>query len=149
MITEKVKATAIAKLKHKIPPETIAAQLDIPVKLVKDWAGSLNGNDMMAIESNIHAVQVLTDKNAVANGEIVPLNEDVLRETLELTAIDLAKAATMPGTSADIVHAKSIQACADAITKLYQTFILKGATGEPSKPNDGQGQTLFQQLMKD
>lgn len=143
MIPEKVKAQAIAKLRHRIPPEIVAEELEIPVKLIKEWSSNLDPKDLIAIQANIHAV------DEVLNGELVGVNEDKLKETLELTAIDIAKQAATPAMNADMVHAKAIQLCADAVSKLYQTLIMKGGTGEPTNKNNNGHLSTFQRLMKD
>ena len=142
MIPDKIKAQAIAKIRHRVPVEQIAEELNVPVKLVKEWGNNLDPKDLIAIQSNIHAV------DEVLNGELIGLNEDKLRETLELAAIDIAKHASTPALNADVVHAKALQLCADAISKLYQTLIMKGGTGEPVKNTSGNFST-FQRLMKD
>lgn len=144
MITEQLKAQAIAKLRHAVPIEDIASALNIPVKLVKEWKGKLDPKDLVAIEANIYAAEKL------AYGEIVTEddNEKILKETLELTAIDIAKEVNNGFSLQDPMAAKSVQLCADAISKLYNTFILKNGSGTPMN-NIPQEASTFQRLMRD
>lgn len=142
MITEETKAKAIAKIKHRVPPQEIADEFDIPLKLINEWTTKFGITDLVAVESNIHAVETI-----ITSGELVPENEDKLKTVLEETAIDIAKNAAIPSLNGDMAHAKAVQLCADAVMKLYNTIIMKGGTGEPTTPNVNN--STFGRLMKD
>lgn len=146
MIPDTTKNQAIAKLKRNMPAEMIASELDLPLMLVKEWESKLNPNDLVALEANIQAVEEVTQR--VLNGEIVPGNEETLKNELEKAAIQIAQASTKPIFIGDMLHAKAVQLCADAVSKLYQTLILKGApAGQGS--SGGQSNSRFHDLMKD
>lgn len=146
MITEQTKAVAKARIKQGVPLGEIASELEIPLKLVEEWKSQETSRDLIVQEATVLAV----DKIIAKEGELEPLLETKLRETLELTAIDLAKHAVLPAMNGDMVHAKAIQLLADAIVKLYQTIILK--SGAPKNDAGGaRSDTLdtFAEMMKD
>lgn len=142
MITDQIKARAISKLRHNETPEQIALDLGIPEKLIKEWAKTLSSSDLVAIEANTYAIGKI-----MATQELVPLQEDILRNELEKAAIDIAKEASV--ATDDMMHAKAVQLCADAVCKLYASLILKGS------PNQNNGNQLpsmssaFETLMRD
>lgn len=145
MITDKIKAQALAQIKHQIPAEQIAEKLNIPIMLVKEWGGKLTPDDMTALESNIYALE------SIVNGkvEILDNNEEILKAKLEEAAIELAKQTHTACAFGDMVHAKSVQLCADAVAKLYTTIILKNSSGNAMLDKSTTGNTLFNALMKD
>ena len=144
MISDKLKAQAIAQLRSGYDAEDVAEDLEIPRSLVEEWRDKLDGNNLVALEAAAIAVQ------RVENGEIVGVNEDTLKNALEETAIGLAKQAAIPGSWGDMAQAKSVQLCADAVAKLYTTLILKNnSTVSIPNPNEGQGLNAFTSKMKD
>ena len=150
MITEKTKAVAVAKLRQRVPAQVIADEMELPLKLIEDWQGDLSPNDTVRAEANLIAVQQISQR--VSTGELVEeANEAVLKNVLEETAIDIAKQSSIPGISGDMVHAKAIQLCADAVVKLYQTIILKGGNGpqDSGKRPNSQVLDVFENMMKD
>lgn len=148
MITEKTKAIAKARLRQCISAEEIAEELEIPLKLVEEWASNISSKDMVMQEATLLAVDKINNK--IHLGEVMPLTLDILKDILEETAIDITKAMALPALSGDMVHAKAIQLMADAIVKLYQVLILKSdtATGKSGSPNSTALDT-FAEMMKD
>lgn len=144
MISEAEKSRAIALLKRRVAEDEIAEELDLPIMLIKDWKKELGFNDLVAVEANIHAVDTIMNDG----GELVDDLEDRLKITLEETALDLAKAAVGPAISGDVMHAKAIQLCSDAVSKLYSTLVLKGNSTVKIDPGQTGG-SAFAQLMKD
>lgn len=149
MITEKTKAIAKARIKQNITCEEIAKELEIPLKLVEEWASNLNTKDMVVQEATLLAVDKI--QKQIDTGELVPLNEDILKECLEQTAIDITKAMAIPALTGDMVHAKAIQLMADAIVKMYQIIVLKGGKVEGAGGTLPSNSTLdvFADMMKD
>ena len=141
MITESVKAVALARIKHQVPIEQISRELDIPEKLVKEWGGKLSENDMIAIEANIHAIDTVLHDNGVTG------QEDILKSKLELAAIALTNEMYL-ASKGDAIHAKSIELCANAITKLYQTIVMKNQGKDDDNSSAGSG-SFFKSLMQD
>lgn len=142
MISQEIKANAIARLAQAIPPEEVAENLDIPLKLVKEWSDNLSPNNLVSVHANINAM------NNLKENEVLGLNEDVLRETLELTAIDIAKSASVSSSYSDPLSAKAVQLCADAVSRLYKTFILKDGMVENTKQTPTES-SAFQNLLRD
>lgn len=137
MIDSGVKAKAIAKLKHGVPPEAISHEMEIPLLLVREWA-KLEGNDLIALQSNLYAV------GNVLNGEVMdPTLLDQLRTKLEKAAISVVD--EIPMSLGDPIYAKSVSLCADTIAKLYMTFLSKTGDGLPEDTST----TLFESLMRD
>lgn len=142
MITDQMKAAAVARLRRQEDPASIAASLKIPEKVVKEWQKALNPRDLVAIESNIYAVEELSKVQ-----ELVPMQEEILKQALEQAAIDLAKEASYPATTADVIHAKAINLCADAVCKLYSTLVLKGSSS--ISITDNRALSAFEALVRD
>lgn len=130
MITERTKAIVKARVRQNISAEDIAEELDLPLKLVEEWAGKVDQKDMLVQESVAMAVDKIHQK--ALKGEVMPMMEEVLKNTLEETAIDLTKSMAIPALQGDIVHAKAIQLLADALVKMYQVIVLKGGNGTPN-----------------
>lgn len=148
MITEQIKAKAKARLKQCIPIEEVAQELNLPVRLIEEWASKLNSNDLVAQEATLLAVEKLQAK--VDSGIIEPLNTELLRKTIEDTALDLTKAMAIPAINGDMVHAKAIQLMADALVKMYQIIVMKGGVieGNGDKPSS-KSLELFGDMMRD
>lgn len=148
MITEQTKAKAKARLKQCISVEEVAEELNLPVKLVEEWATKLNGADLVAQEATLLAVEKLQAKADA--GVIEPLNTELLRKTIEDTALDLTKAMAIPAINGDMVHAKAIQLMADALVKMYQIIVMKGGVidGGGDAPSN-KSLELFGDMMRD
>lgn len=144
MISDKLKAQAIAQLRSGYTVDIVSEDLDIPESLVEEWSERLNPASLVALEAAAIAVR------RVEQGEVVPLNEEVLKDTLEQTAVELAKQAAIPGSWGDMAQAKSVQLCADAVAKLYTTLVLKNnSTINVTPGNNTGGLSAFQAEMKD
>lgn len=147
MITDKLKAQAMAQIRHQVPIEEIAKDLSIPLQLLKEWQANVSPRDMSAIESNIFACE------KIASGELVPLNDDILKGELEKAAIELARSAYKNANAGDMIYSKSVELLSNAVAKLYQTMILKGQPGLAGQSAPGQlsnnSISTFESLMKD
>lgn len=142
MINDNLKTQAKLMLQRGIPIDEIADELDLPEKLVKEWQSKLDPKDLTVLQSNVMAM------GQVLKGELVPINEDKIRNELEKAAIEIASQSYKTAGTGDVVHAKSLQLLSDTVSKMYQTFILKGGAGNPSGAAPAGG-TMFEQLMRD
>lgn len=149
MITEQVKAKAKAQIKRNIPIEDIAKELDLPLALINEWASKLDPNDLVQQEANVSAIQTITERSE--KGELVDMDSEVLRTTMEKTALDLTNSMAIPALNGDMAHAKSIELLANALSKMYHTVVLKGGVIDVN-PNDtpsNKALEMFASLMKD
>lgn len=137
MFTEAIKAKAIAKIKHQVPIEDIAEELELPTTLIEQWA-KLEGKDLVALESNLHAIENVTNQETLD-----PTTIDRLKDKLEKAAEEITDDIGM--ALGDPVYAKSLQLCADTVSKLYITLVQKS---NPSDTPDGHV-PLFETLMRD
>lgn len=147
MITEAIKNKAIFRLRDRETAEDIAKDMELPLPLVLEWESKLDQKDLTQLQSNIHAVQTF------ANGDILlPSSgqEELLRLKIEEIAIEIVDQVSLTVSTPDIMRAKTLQLCADTVTKLYDSLINKktGGSGEPVKPN-GRAITAFQSIMKE
>lgn len=148
MYNERLKASAIARIKSRIPLEEISEDLDIPYTIVKEWAENLGGKDLIGLEANIHAATKL------ANQEIMPLgdteNEEALKTKLFEVAIEIAEETSGVVAMGDPITAKALQLCADTVTKLYSTFIIKKDSPQNiNQTPSSDSLTMFQGLLRD
>lgn len=144
MIDEQTKAAAIAKLLRQVPSETVAKEYQLPLPLVNEWRDNLDERDIIALESNIQAVAT------VMEGGIVPGQEQLLKFHLENAGMEVAREVEKAAAMGDPMHSKSLQLCADAVCKLYQTLVMKSVgLGLPGAPMNTTGLSQFQSLMKD
>lgn len=146
MITEKEKAAAIAQIKMGLDEEEIADTLCIPLYLIKEWKKSIGYNEMVKIEA------IAVAANHIMSGELVPEMEDKLMNALEQAALDIANCAANPAKYGDVIQAKAVQLCANAVTQLYQTLILKNnpaSAAQNNKSNSLQTLIAFQDQLKD
>lgn len=142
MITEPIKAKAIALIKHQTSLDEIAEQLELPIMLVREWA-KLEGKDLVALEANIHAVE------NVLQGEVLEQDKiQLLKDKLEDAAIEVTKDINM--ALGDPLYAKSLQLCADTIAKLYVSIVKKDTPSDnPNNIFSPTGLTAFQAVMRD
>lgn len=145
MITDKDKAKVIAELKRLRTPEELSEKYDIPLGLIKEWERKLDVKDLTVIESKISVIEDIT------NGELEITNSSLLQSTLEDASIDLIKQVRIAATTGDMVHANSIKLCAEAISNLYKTIILKNNTAVNNDALNLSNKSLssFQKLMRE
>jgi len=145
MISASEKAQVIAQIKRNKPLSIIAEDHELPIKVVEEWANecSKNPNDLIAIHSNIEAVKDVT------SGKVLEIDEDLLEDILIETAMDVAKHVSIPAQQGDPYAAKAVKECADAVSKLYSTFVLKNGSGLPSDAGTQNGLAMFTATMKD
>lgn len=148
MITEEVKTQAIARLRRGFDPTLISEELGLPDRLVREWQKSLDPHSLLSLEANLHAADELANGRIVLNGDIITNSEELLRTKLETVAVEIVDQTALVVTTGDIVRAKTLQLCADTVSKLYQTFITKGIAS-PNNPRSPTGMSAFQRLMKD
>jgi hypothetical protein len=141
MIKETVKAKAIAQIKRSIPLDQIAEELSLPVMLLEDWA-KLEGKDLVAMEANLHAVETILNRQEVVEQDTV----EILKTKLEEAALEVTK--DIPMAMGDVVYAKSLQLCADTISKLYVHIVNKGIPADTGIMNLN-GDSAFAQLQRD
>ncbi len=151
MITREIKMEAIAQINLGIPLPDIAANMDIPLPLVQEWSDkealeTKSDNDLVAIAANIHAVRLLE------RGEIIPKSsdqEELLKIKIEEVALDIVDQISLTVASPDILRAKTLQLCADTVTKLYNSMVAKVTSADGSIRPDGQTISAFKSLMRE
>lgn len=145
MITDKLKAQAIALLKNGESIEKVSGDLVIPYKLVEEWYDGLDIKDLTKLQAHTYAM------TKVLNGEVIPkedVNKDLLKVQIEETAIEIVKEAKANIHTGDLVQSKSLQALATTCSTLYKSII--GESIKPQVIGDGeQGATIFEQLSID
>jgi hypothetical protein len=119
LITKELKAKAIAQLKHLVPIEDIAEQLELPVNLIREWKDSLSTQDLTKIES---VLQVVGDIN---NGELLDMQITIeqIDEVMKQAALDLSGLIVSAANYNDPQQALAVDVCSNALTKLYKTFV--------------------------
>ncbi len=147
MITEATKNKAIFRLRDRETAEDIAKDMELPLPLVKEWESNLDAKDLTRLQSNVHAIETFSKGDILlpSSGQ-----EEILRLKIEEVAIEIVDQVNLTVSTPDIMRAKTLQLCADTITKLYDSLINKksGPAGEPVKPN-GRAITAFQSIMKE
>lgn len=143
MITPKVKAQALAQLRRNVSIEDVAEELDVPEKLVKEWAGSIGLNDLVVMDANMHAL------SQVIEGKVMnEVSDDMILKFLKDAGFEIAKETFRSCNNGDPIHAKSLQLYADVLQKLYATFILKGGSARTNQPENPEG-SFFDFVTKD
>lgn len=145
MITPSLKATAIARIKCLEPLANIAQELDIPLAVMQELYRGMDTNDLIRLEANTFAVQQLAECEILPSS---PNQEKLLQKKIEDVAIEIVDEVSLCVTTADPIRAKTLQLCADTISKLYITLIAKSTDIGPISPN---GKTIdaFKSIMKD
>lgn len=143
MITKDKKAQAIARIKALDPLEQIAEDMALPLTLLREWEGDLSDDDLVTVKANTNAVA------RVLSGEIVEGSEGLLKQRLEEAAVEIAIQAHRVAGSGDILAAKTVDLCANAVTKLYSSLIQKVGTDNPMFTPSATGRSLFHSQMKD
>jgi hypothetical protein len=143
MYSEQDKHQAIALLKRNKTPEEVASQLDMPVRLVKEWHSKLDTKDLVGLQSNVQAF------DDVLNGELIVTGdaEKLLKGKLEAVALDIAIEVDRNVGVNDVMVSKSLQLAADTVCKLYAVIVSKLNESPVGKPNEAG--SLFQSIMKD
>jgi len=118
LITKEIKAKAIARLKHLIPVEQIAEELELPTNLITEWKNGLDTNDLVKIESTIQAVDI------ISRGELLEYETTLekLDETLKRAAVELSGLIISAADYDHSARSMSVNLCSEALTKLYKTF---------------------------
>lgn len=140
IISQSTKAKAKALLQRRKPIEHVADELGLPIPLIREWAKQFGFDDLAVIQSNTAALEDIT------HGQCLPIDNKTLEAELQNTALEIAKYASHPCEYGDVIQAKAINLCADSITKMYNTFILKN--GQGNGENDANAD-IFQSLLKD
>lgn len=143
MITKERKAQALARIKALDPLEQIAEDMDLPLALLREWEGDMSDDDLVTVKANTNAVA------RVLSGEIVEGSESLLKQRLEEAAVEIAIQAHRVAGSGDILSAKTIDLCANAVTKLYASLIQKVGPDNPMFTPSATTRTLFQTQMRD
>lgn len=140
MITDKVKAAAIARLRLGDTVEIVSSSLDIPTMLVKEWFEGLDLNDTVRLEANV---------NALVRIKPTESNVELLKTNIEQTAIEIVEAVRDNLPMPDIVQAKSLNLLANTCAVLYASIV--GKAGSSSTPMEAytKSRSLFEQLTKD
>jgi hypothetical protein len=146
MITETVKSTAIAKIKCQVPYPEIAEELDIPELLVKEWADKLEGNDLVHMQANIHALERMSRQTLIEPSSNM---EELLKTKIEEVAVNIVNEVDMVVATADPIRAKTLQLCADTITKLYTTIVTKVIAAPGVEKPNGSEISVFKNIMRD
>lgn len=146
MITEKIKANAIALMKMGDTPEKVAEDLELPQRLVREWYEQLDKSALVALQANVIAAErVLT--GVVISGDTAKIEK--LRDKIEDTAIEIIDEAKRIIPFGDIQAAKALHLLSDTCAKLYGAVINKGQTNVNLSNNPvSNAQALFQELNK-
>lgn len=144
MIDERLKSAAIARIKRQIPLEEIALDLDIPYMLIKEWAHNMQGNDLVALQANIHAAA-----SFASSQELTETTEQKLENKLQDVALEIATETYKAVSLGDPIFSKSLQLCADTITKLHNTFIAKVGEGGKGETPSTDSVSIFSNMLRD
>lgn len=139
MITDNIKAKAIAQLKLGYPYRDVANQFELPEMLVKDWFNSLDEKDLTSLAANTYAL------GAICSGGITKNNVDILKDKIEKVAIKIIDQVEIYTPYPDIVQAKALNLLADTCSKLYTSIISKTTTALP----ENRTMSLLEQLGKE
>lgn len=143
MITRDIKNTAISLLTMGNPVDTVADELDLPEALVNEWAGSLKDKDVQMIKATNNAINVLG--RDIEDPEAQPRIRRSLEDVAELLIIKLNDAVL----ANDLVLARTINICADSVSKLHSCFVAKASPDSQGKLADINNVTTFQNLLRD
>lgn len=147
MITKELKSTAIAQLKCRVSPDQVALNLDVPLPLVREWFDTISEDDLTGLKANVHAVQSLANGTDVIGNSAQ--NEELLKTKIEQIAGEIVDQVGLTVTTGDVVRAKTLQLCADTVTKLYSTIVNKDKAPQGDVRPNGQTISAFKSIMKD
>lgn len=125
---KKLKASAIMRLKHRVPPEEVAIELNLPLALVEEWSEGLDTKDYASANSqgiaNRQVIQLVT-------AEVVQ-NETTLEDVktnIEKAAYKIAKeVCDVSLISFDLERAKTLQLLSGSLASLYNALFNKNQT---------------------
>lgn len=142
MISASTKSAVIARLEHGDMPGQLAEEFGIPTKLVEEWQETLGADSLVAIESNVYAVE------KVLHGEVMPMQNDQLKYSLEKTALELSSK-IYRAREDDLPAAMALERLAKSVAILYGALINK--TDPSTSPGHLSSTSLsaFGQLAKD
>ena len=143
MITDKLKANAIALLKLGDSVRQVSEELEIPYMLVKEWADALDVRDLTALQANAHALATVMNKQTIIGPS--EQNKEALKAKIEKVALDIVDQVELIVHIGDPIQSKALQLLADTCTKLYLNIANGGSTAAPQNPTS----TIFEQLSRD
>lgn len=140
MITDSIKAKAIALLQSSETARDVSEILAIPYMLVKEWESKLDLSDLTTLEANTNALEKVIIGEILSNTE---KNKEMLRSKVEETAIKIVEAANENIYSADVIQSRSLQLLGNTISTLYKTIL-----GENKTEDDplSKGMTMLEQI---
>jgi len=143
MISEQTKAAVIARLKVGENLDSLADEFEVPSIIIQDWVKDTKGLTLIKAEAQTFALE------QVMSGVLVDeVDEEQLKKKLEEAAESIADEIKGAVRCQDVAVSKSLELCANTISKLYATFVLKGGLISPDAANPTQN-SLFQTLLKD
>lgn len=142
MITDKLKANAIALMKMGDTPRKVSEDLELPYMLCKQWAEELGLNDLTAIEARAIGLAKALDGEIMNSSQ---QNVEILKAKIEETAIHIIDKAREYVHFPDLPSAKALELLSNTCTKLYLTIVSKQTVNDQTP----QGMTLLEQLGKD
>jgi hypothetical protein len=125
---KRLKGAAIARLKHRVPVEDVAAELQLPIPLVREWQESMDSKDYHVAEAEIMGPKQLQLMVAskVADGEVT-LQE--VKTSIESAALKLAQeVASNNIIGFDIERARTVNLLSGAMATLYNALFNKNQT---------------------
>ena len=143
MITDKLKANAIALLKLGDSVRQVSEELEIPYMLVKEWAEALDVHDLTALQANARALATVMNKQTVI--EPSEQNKEILKAKIEKVALDIVDHVELIVHLGDPIQSKALQLLADTCSKLYLNIVNEGSPAAPQSPTS----TIFEQLSRD
>ena len=143
MITDKLKANAIALLKLGDSVRQVSEELEIPYMLVKEWAEALDVRDLTALQANARALATVMNKQTVI--EPSEQNKEILKAKIEKVALDIVDHVELIVHLGDPIQSKALQLLADTCSKLYLNIVNEGSPAAPQSPTS----TIFEQLSRD
>ena len=151
MITKELKAMAMGQIKMHVPLNEIAVNLDIPLPLIQEWYTQYKGTgrsegDLTQVAANIYALNKLSNSEVIASSENTT---QILQVKCETVALDIVDQISLCIVTDDLVRARTLQICADAVTKLYNSMISKSVAPDGSMKPSTKSVTIFQQMMSD
>ncbi len=152
MITEKEKSKAKAKIRSGVPLEDISKELGLSVAILEEWQETLNPDEVIEYEMKTFALEKVHQE--LCDSSVEDTDIDILQKQLEKSAMDIAKAVPLPLLNGDAIHATALKNCAEAISKLYTTIILKNgmtihAEGPTQEQYSDKALMAFQNAMRD
>lgn len=146
MVTEKIKANAIALMKMGDPPEKVAEDLELPPFLVREWFNNLDKSALIALQANVTAAERVLN-GVVLSGDTTKIEK--LRDKIEDTAIEIIDEAKRIIPFGDIQAAKALHLLSDTCAKLYGAVINKGQTNLNLTANPvTNAQAMFEELNR-